>query len=226
MDSARPARPPVLPDACIDLVWDGADLLVAGPDTAAVPIGDEGTFTGIRFRPGSAPGFLGVSASELLDRRVPLSDLWGPTAEELAERLADAALVSAPGVLERALLERQQSAAPPDRLIDQVLHQLGRARPRDDVQAGLARATGVSERTLRRRCAAALGYGPKTLERILRFRRALRLLRTGHSVADGAALAGYADQAHLTNECRRLARTTPAALARARRLDLPANGCD
>ena len=39
------------------------------------------------------------------------------------------------------------------------------------------RALGVSERQLRRRFADAVGYGPKTLARVLRFQRFLALAR-------------------------------------------------
>jgi hypothetical protein len=42
-----------------------------------------------------------------------------------------------------------------------------------------------------------------------------------------AQLAGYCDQAHLTNETRRLAGTTPAALLKVgARLSISANGYD
>jgi AraC-like DNA-binding protein len=72
---------------------------------------------------------------------------------------------------------------------------------------------GVSERSLLRRCTAAVGYGPKTLERVLRFRRFLAL---GQASAAGLALlgarAGYADQAHLTRECVALSGLTPGVL--------------
>ena len=78
-------------------------------------------------------------------------------------------------------------------------------------------------RQLRRRCHAAVGYGPKTLQRVLRFRRFVSRidagLPSGQAAHDLAALAvqvGYADQAHLTRECRALAGLTPAALARQR----------
>src|SRR5262245_22309929 len=78
----------VLPDACIDIIWDGTSIFVAGPDTGPVPITSRPGqfFAGLRFLPGRAPAFLGVPASDLLDRRVPLADLWG---EALAGRLAD-----------------------------------------------------------------------------------------------------------------------------------------
>jgi transcriptional regulator GlxA family with amidase domain len=73
----------------------------------------------------------------------------------------------------------------------------------------------VSERQLRRRFADAVGYAPKTLQRVLRFQRFLVLARAAGASADLARLAfaaGYADQAHLTRECRRLAGLPPAAL--------------
>jgi AraC-like DNA-binding protein len=71
---------------------------------------------------------------------------------------------------------------------------------------------GVSERQLRRRFEDAVGYGPKTLARVLRFQRFLALAAGGGDLARLALSAGYADQAHLTRECRRLAGRTPVAL--------------
>ena len=71
---------------------------------------------------------------------------------------------------------------------------------------------GVSERQLRRRFADAVGYGPKTLARVLRFQRFLALAATGDDLARLALGAGYADQAHLTRETRRLAGRTPREL--------------
>jgi len=80
--------------------------------------------------------------------------------------------------------------------------------------ASLARDLGVSERHLHRRCRAAVGYGPKTLDRVLRFRRFLALAeaRPGDGLALLAATAGYADQSHLNRDCGRLAGCTPATL--------------
>ncbi|MGH2687373.1 MAG: DUF6597 domain-containing transcriptional factor, partial [Actinomycetota bacterium] len=81
---------------------------------------------------------------------------------------------------------------------------------------------GIGERHLRRRFAAAVGYPPKTLQRILRFQRFLTLARAAAGgprpvdrpggLAGLAAAAGYADQAHLTRECSRLADLPAGAL--------------
>ena len=54
--------------------------------------------------------------------------------------------------------------------------------------AALGAELGVSERQLRRRFLDAVGYGPKTLARVLRFQRAVTLLRSG-SDEDLAAVA-------------------------------------
>ncbi|HEY0938357.1 MAG TPA: helix-turn-helix domain-containing protein, partial [Trebonia sp.] len=79
---------------------------------------------------------------------------------------------------------------------------------------------GLSERQFRRRCHAAAGYGPKTLQRVLRFQRFVRIVDAAGDTPDLAAAAvraGYADQPHLTRECRALSGHTPAELHRFRR---------
>ena len=83
----------------------------------------------------------------------------------------------------------------------------------------VAAEVGLSLRQLRRRCHAVVSYGPKTLQRVLRFRRFVARVDAHPDVLDLAAIAaeaGYADQAHLTRECARLAGLTPAALVRQR----------
>ena len=78
----------------------------------------------------------------------------------------------------------------------------------------LSRQLGMSDRSLRRRCHEAFGYGPKTLHRILRFQRYLQMAesRTDAAAADLAMDAGYADQPHLIRETRELAGLTPREL--------------
>ncbi|MFF7788405.1 DUF6597 domain-containing transcriptional factor [Streptomyces sp. NPDC007991] len=191
----------VLPDGCMDLLWHEGRLLVAGPDTHAyLTDGETGTWAGVRFFPGTAPALLGVPAHELRDRRVELADLW-PAGEvrRLAARV-NAAPDPASGLEDLAL--RQAAAAdPPDPLLRQVVTALGAGRP----VAATADALGLGARQLHRRSLTAFGYGPKTLARILRLRRALALARRGVPFADTAARAGYADQAHLARDVRELA---------------------
>jgi AraC-like DNA-binding protein len=223
IDPAVEQRHPVLPDACIDIVWNGSELHVAGPATGPSPILGHTTYLGIRFQPGVAPSALGVAASELLDRSVPLRELWGASVHELEERLA-AAPSGGSGVLEEAILARRESLAAPDPLISQLLHRFSQVETRPAGVETLAAQLGVSERTLRRRCEIAIGYGPKTLQRILRFRHGLRLVRDRVPLVTAAQWAGYVDQAHLSYEFQRLAGATPGEMRRGPNVVLSSNG--
>ena len=205
-----------MPDAAVELVWSGRGLFVRGADTRAHPVGTfpERTFVGIRFRTGAAADVLGLGGDELADARVGVSELWGRAEmERLESRLAasDSAEQSA-ALLEDVVAARIRE--PPDPAVEAVVAKLRTARAPVRV-AALADGVGLSERQLLRRCVTALGYGPKTLDRILRFQRFRALAAAGGAdvrLAELAARAGYADQPHLTRECVRLAGETPAAL--------------
>ncbi|MHA6761631.1 helix-turn-helix domain-containing protein [Streptacidiphilus sp. PAMC 29251] len=194
----------VLPDGCMDLIWTAGKLLVAGPDTVAqvverVP--GEAT-VGLRFASGTAAPVLGVAAWELRDRRVPLAGLWsGREARVALERVAEADHPAA--ALEALVRERVAAAGGWTR--DPVRGGVLDGLRRGVGVAGISAELSLSERQLRRRCLELFGYGPKTLDRVLRLERALAAARGGEPFARVAAGAGYADQAHLAREVRALA---------------------
>jgi AraC-like DNA-binding protein len=202
----------VLPDGCMDLMWAEGDgvhrgLVVAGPDTRAQVGGCGGRWVGVRLAPGVGPSVFGVPACELTDGRVPLEALW-PEREVrvLAERVAGAADVGA--ALEVVAAGRLREAGGPGPWRAAVVAALARGRG----VAQTAWEVGLSERQLRRRSLAVFGYGPKTLARVLRMRRALGLARGGAPLAEVAARCGYADQAHLAREVKDLAGVPITAL--------------
>jgi hypothetical protein len=121
----------ILPDACV----------VAGPATQAQLTTVGGDTFGVRFRIGAAGAALGLPASELLDQRVPLEDVWGDVPD-----VADV------NELARAVLERGGAT-------DTLVRAAATGTPRS--------AIGIGDRQLRRRFLDAVGCGPKTLERIL-----------------------------------------------------------
>ncbi|MEV7446380.1 helix-turn-helix domain-containing protein [Streptomyces sp. NPDC091204] len=200
----------VLPDGCMDLLWADGRLLVAGPDTGPHPAAEVpgGAFAGIRLAPGTAPALLGVPAHALRDRRVELAELW--PAREVRRLTGRVAAYGDPRAgLEALTAHRAAEAAPPDPLAAEVAARLRAG----EAVAGIAAAVGLGERQLRRRALDAFGYGPRTLGRILRLRRALALADAGIPYAEVACAAGYADQAHLAREVRALAGTTLTAYA-------------
>ena len=75
--------------------------------------------------------------------------------------------------------------------------------------AALAEEVGWSRRHLAARWRRDVGMGPKAVARVLRFQRALRLLRDGRALADVAYDCGFADQPHLNREFRALGGSTP-----------------
>jgi AraC-like DNA-binding protein len=214
-DPERSGRAHVLPDACSDLIWrSGRGALVAGPDTGPSPAGvPAGTVTlGVRFLPGAGGPALGLPLAELLNLRVDADELWPELAAQLAPDL------TAREALSKLVVVAHKLAAdrPPDRAVQAAARRLSDARSRVEP---LADDLGLSERQLRRRFHATVGYGPKTLQRVLRFRRLLAGIDRSSGSPDLARLAfdaGYADQAHMTRDCTRLAGVSPSALARSR----------
>ncbi len=161
----------VVPDGCIDLLWLEARLVIAGPDTGpVVALIPPGSVAGVRFRPGQAPGVLGVPASELLDQRVALADVWGEArAGLLAERLHAAPTADAASLLlEQAVVGRLRASGPRSDLLVEGLVAAARAAAAPLDVAGFAEYAGVSERQLRRRSVHAFGYPPRTLDRAIR----------------------------------------------------------
>jgi AraC-like DNA-binding protein len=212
----------VLPDACVDVVLSGGRLLVAGPATAATlaPATPGQARVGVRFRVGAAGAALGAPVGELRDQGVPLAEIWGSDARRLEDRVAatqdpQAALLALIGGVARRLPAPEDA----DHEVRRAALALARPAPGQDdaaTVAASARVAGLSERQLRRRFERAVGYGPATLARVLRFQRFLHRAHapdsTEATLARLAAEAGYADQAHLARECRRLAGLPPSAL--------------
>ena len=210
----------VVPDGCIDLVASSRGVMVAGPDTGPMPTalrrGD--TILGLRFCPGAAPPVLGWPANELRDRRVALEDLPGVKSflAALEEGVAKKDLTPLVGVVGRRLRE----VPAPDPLVRAAVGALARDRPVRD----LAPHLHLSERQLRRRFHAAVGYGPKVLARVLRLQRMLALAPGAcGNLARLAAEAGYADHAHMAAETARLTGLTPGALLDDRFAQAPAH---
>jgi AraC-like DNA-binding protein len=206
----------VVPDGCVDITWIDGELVVAGPDMEAAqsPLTPGSTVIGVRFRPGAARQWLGLPMSELLGARVPLRDFWGKHAPAAAERIGDASTIAERmRALETTLCQRASDLEPPKSDMGFVFNALGSESGGPGMAIILDRLD-ISPRTLRRRCQDAFGYGPKTLDRILRFQRFLGLARRADKprLADLGFEAGYADQAHLTREVRRLSSFSPAEI--------------
>lgn len=189
----------------------GSSPTIVGPSTGprVETLEPGSTVVGVRLRPGAAGALLGLPASELVDARVDGAEVWGSAAESATSVAA----------IQELLLER--AAADVDPLVAEVVRRLMPGRTPD--LRTLWSSLGVPERSFRRRCRFAIGVGPKTLHRMLRFQGFLALVQDAlargrtpgeEGLARLAADAGYADQAHLTRECVRLTGVTPRTFLR------------
>lgn len=226
-DVPHPRQHRVLPDGCTDLifgfqhapgpVWLAAPrLAVVGPMKRFILVDLEpgGVSLGVRLRPGWAQALLGVSPRELCGLNVSAQDC-SPTLTQLQRRMEDCASpAQAMALLQRTIARRWasfRSMAKP-RAVQALGHlQASSGQVR---MAALARELGVSERTLHRDILDEAGVPPKLLARVLRFQRAVSLLRSreGTDLCDIALECGYADQAHLSRDVRELAGVSPTAL--------------
>jgi len=217
------------PDAATALVFrtgaEGSDLLVMGPRTRASYHRDKqlALCVKVRIRPGRARPLLGTPVADLVDRVVPLGELWGASGERLARELAR--LGPEPGpVAERLQAELLAGLATrssrdlerSDLLRTAALAMTARAHRRPESVAGLARRLAVSERRLRDLFTDGVGLPPKQLARIERVRAVLAHDGRRHW-AELAAESGYYDQSHLTAEFRRLMGVPPHAFGSGRR---------
>lgn len=196
---------------------------VVGPHDRWSVVEHDGRSAGVEiyFTPLGARRVLGFPLRELSNLEVELEDVLGAVVtRELVERLA-----TAPGWAERfALLDATLSArladevAPPAPMVAWAWRRLDESDGRVTIGA-LATEIGCSRRHLVAQFHEQLGLPPKTLARVLRFNRAVELLRRddGGRLGEIALDCGYYDQAHLNRDFRAFAGDAPTAFL-ARRL--------
>jgi AraC-like DNA-binding protein len=167
----------------------------------------------VNFTPLGARRFFGRPMSELTDRMVGLDDVLGVEGIALRERLGNAPDWSTRFAIAEAFVADRLATA------DRTQAEIAWAYATIVTTGGrirvslLANKLGWSRKHLAGKFSDAIGTGPKTLSRIVRFNHALGLSRQVSSDwADIAADCGYADQAHLVREFRDLAGMTPTAL--------------
>jgi AraC-like DNA-binding protein len=205
-----------VPNGCAEIAYipETGHVRLAGPrrESTLERLAPGRTVVGVRLHPGVAPLILGPTGAELVDLTVDADVVWGRSAVTLTERLLDApAAKDAAGLLEQEILARRSAGHDPDPLIAEALR---RMQPWQPMQlADTACELFISPRQLRRRFVSMFGFGPKTMQRILRFQGFLALANANHAagltIGGLAAAAGYSDQAHMSHECSRLTGLTP-----------------
>ena len=224
IDRTDPRAHLVLPDGCIDILLQGdfdqglcARLVGTMTRPLAVdPSGPE-ICIGVRFKPGGLTALLDFDARELTDQHAALSDFEPVFAASIENQLSDQrSLDKQCEIVQQVLASRVIACGRRvDPYIDAVstLVELRHGIVRIDELSDYA---GITRQHLSRLFQRHVGVTTKAFARVVRFRAAVREARRrpGRSWSQVASELGFADQAHLIAEFRRLAGATPAALVR------------
>jgi AraC-like DNA-binding protein len=207
----------VLPHPSVQLAFEAHGATVHGIGTRRFVARLEGwgRVIGVKLLPGAFTAFSARPAADLVDRVLPLADVFGERAEALARSVSsepdtERALGLVGGFLESLAPALDDNIA---RVVELVsLVQRERSITRSEA---LARHAGMNVRTLQRLFERYLGLGPKWVIGRARVQEAAERLATGQSV-DFAVLAvelGYHDQAHLIRDFKAQVGFTPAVYA-------------
>ncbi len=165
----------------------------------------------INFTPLGAYRFLGLPMSEVTNRVVELEDLFGAWGRRLRQDLLEAADWEACFVLLDAVFAARigLSRGPAPGIV-WAWSRLSAADGQVGIGA-LAAELGWSRKHLIAQFREQVGLTPKTFARVLRFRRAVRLLEGEESVrwAEIAYDCGYYDQAHFNRDFREFSGLAP-----------------
>ncbi|MCW5634315.1 MAG: AraC family transcriptional regulator [Rubrivivax sp.] len=174
----------------------------------------------VRFRPGGAHAFFRGGPLDALTHDVVAAEGWMPRdLAELHERVGGAGDRAAQALAAEAwLLARLAPREPGHGLVQRAVAALADPLPGASVHETCERL-GVSNRHLIALFRRHVGLAPKTYARVRRFHATLAGLAAGAAPADLAARLGFADQAHMGNEFRRLAGVTPGEFVARRGAD-------
>ena len=165
----------------------------------------------VDLTPIGAHMLVGVPMSTLANQVVELGEVLGRCAARLVEQLGETASWERRfGLIDALLATRLAAAREPSPAISWAWRRLNESGGRLSV-AALAAELGSSRQYLVARFREEIGLPPKTMARILRVQRAVRLLQRDREprLAAIARECGYYDQAHLNRDFRQFAGSTP-----------------
>ncbi|RGR84985.1 helix-turn-helix domain-containing protein [Heyndrickxia coagulans] len=207
----------VLPDGCIDMLFSIGEanfskMYGSVPALKTIMLPGSGQYFGVRLPLGTVVSGRNLSMKEIFNHEYELDGNFS-CASCLSERLNEAQSFS-----ERIHLfiesfeEYIQSYDSSRNVVGYALQKICACKGKCSI-SGLAEETGYSERYLRQKFCEALGFTPKHLCEVIRFRYVLLQLKQACPVNDIIFEAGYYDQAHFIKEFKKFYKQTPLQAA-------------
>ncbi len=207
----------VLPHPSVQLAFEGHGATVHGVGTRrfVARLEGAGRVVGVKFLPGAFTAFSARPMSDLVDQVLPLGDVFGERANDVARQIvAEPDVAAGIELIEGMLLGVGPRPNAGAELVARLVAVV-RAERNVTRSEALARRAGLSVRSLQRLFERHIGLGPKWIICRARVQEAADRVAAGQAV-DWAALAvelGYHDQAHLIHEFKAQVGFTPAAYA-------------
>ena len=164
------------------------------------------------LHPYGTHSLLHITASELNNCMIPLSDVFGHDALELEDRILNAQHSSQ--IIQSAeefLLKKITDAKEMDPAFEESLQLIYRHKGNLSMEE-LLKKIPVTERQLERKYNVYIGTSPKKFSDIIRFQHFLKRLqhhRTDKKMTDAVYDSGYYDQSHLNNYFKKTTGLTP-----------------
>jgi AraC-like DNA-binding protein len=198
--------------------WTDYGSFTTGAFDSYVLVGSTGPSGGVQVNLSilGARLLLGRPLKDLRNRAVALDDLFGRDARQLDGELYDAPTWEARfTILDRELTARMRAARAPAPAAVWIWQRLVETGGRVSIGT-LVDEVGFSQRHLIAQFREEIGLSPKTLARVLRFGRAIRIIKRGGGgrLAEIAQECGYYDQAHFSRDFHAFAGITPSELVR------------
>ena len=164
---------------------------------------------GVRFKAGGLSAFTHMPVSLLLNSMVPAEFIFGPAVKNwgvlLQEKDDDKARVKLLDALLQNAVKHTTGERP---LMNHAMDALRNGSAEASIIT-ICDETGLYYKKLERLFLKNIGYTPKYYHKILRFNKALRLMRTNDSLTDICYECDYFDQSHFIRDFKQLAGSTP-----------------
>ena len=214
----------ILPDGCMDLIFNFGALTNSIPSNEVGVTGMMTTYSnqsferntellGIRFKSGMLSKISSFPLFEIKDMVTEASIIIPEFNIEVVEKLKEQNSIDKKlKLIEKALLKIVNSRnTSSDNLIPSVIELIQNSSASITVE-NIAKHHCISLRQLERKFKYQVGVTAKEYERIIRFQKTKKLIKTetNRCLLDIALYAGYFDHSHLSNEFKRLSGKNPS----------------
>ncbi|HMO13890.1 MAG TPA: helix-turn-helix domain-containing protein [Pirellulaceae bacterium] len=164
-----------------------------------------------RFWPDGLNYFISIEPEALTDTAVPINDVWGDTATELADAILNSSTtLERIEHVERFLIGRLKDQALIDQALRRAIDSLYQTAGQCAI-SGVAESLDISAKHLERKFKSKIGLTAKKLARLIRLQTTIcQLTRDPRQSLTTVALRGqYFDQSHFIKEFREFTGLTP-----------------